>query len=86
LLVSKEQFFKEVGLFREMVGNRQWSIEQLDNAFSALFYVYLRATATGVHPTTTSKDIDQMESMFMATFEDWFRRKVYMLLYMPKAA
>jgi hypothetical protein len=86
LLVSKEQFNKEVCLFREMCGNRKWTIEQLDKAFSYLFYVYLRATATGIHPSTTPKDIKNMEVTWWATFEDWNRRKVYMILYMPKAA
>lgn len=78
-VITKGYLFQEIIRFREMLGSRNYmtsweGIEKLQKAFGGLLFVYLRGTATGIHPDTTESDIEQMKQAMESTKIDFYAR------------
>jgi len=64
-----ENYLKdEIISFREIMCSTKYTIEQKDNAFKGLFWVWLRCNST-----LTAK----FENLINATILEWERRKLY---------
>ena len=78
--ITESFFNEEVMRFRAMMQDKRNSIDWIDRAIAALGFVYIRATATGMHPNTTAEAVSRMEVTMTQYIAEWARRKTMMLM------
>lgn len=81
MIFDRDYFRDEVLRFRDMAGQRSYTVAQLDRAFAALTFVFFRCVATQVAPATTEDDKDMMTGWFECVREEWARRATYRIMH-----